>query len=118
MNSATQASSPALGPDAQTLRSPSGPAWVVGSVESIPAALRDAAFSTRCQDFRYYEVLEASLSGQFDFRYFVLQHEATGEWAIQPLFFVDQDLLAGLPLGLRSLFETIRKVWPRFLSSG
>lgn len=115
MNSATQVPSPVFGPDAKPLQTASGPAWVVDSVDGIPVALRESAFATRCQDFRYYEVLEESLSRQFDFRFFVLCHEATGEWAVQPLFFVDQDLLAGVPLGIRSIFSGIRKYWPRFL---
>jgi hypothetical protein len=88
---------------------------VVDAAERIPAAWRAAAFAKRSKDFRYQEVLEASLSGQFEFHYFVLHDEATQAWAIQPFFFVDQDLLAGLPLGIRSLFTWVRKSWPRFL---
>ena len=106
---------PGFGADAIPLRTSVGPAWVVASAKDIPPHLREAAFAGRCQDFRYYEVLEASLREQFDYRYFVLHHETTGEWALQPLFFVDQDLLAGLPRGLRSLFGGIRKFWPSFL---
>ena len=104
-----------FGDDAIQLQTSAGPAWVVSSVERIPAALRGAAFASRCKDFRYYEVQEASVRDQFDYRYFVLHDEASGQWAIQPLFFVQQDLLAGLPQGLRSVFGGIRKVWPGFL---
>ena len=104
-----------FGADAIQLRTSFGPAWVVSSVESIPPGLRGAAFAGRCKDFRYYEVQEASVRDQFDYRYFVLHDEASGQWAIQPLFFVHQDLLAGLPQGLRSLFAGLRKLWPGFL---
>ena len=104
-----------FGADALKLRTSTGPAWVVSSADRIPLQLRRAAFSTRCKDFRYYEVLEASLHGQFHNRYLVLHHEASGEWAVQSLFFVKQDLLAGLPRGLRSLFTGVRKLWPDFL---
>lgn len=104
-----------FGADAIPLRTSVGPAWVVTSIESIPPHLRQAAFAARCKDFRYYEVLEASLRDQFDYRYFVLHDETSGQWALQPLFFVEQDLLAGLPQSLRSLFGGIRKAWPGFL---
>ena len=97
------------------LRTSVGPAWVVSSAARIPEHLRRAAFSTRCKDFRYYEILEASLYEQFDNRYLVLHDEASGEWALQSLFFVNQDLLAGLPQALRTLFTGIRKLWPCFL---
>src|SRR5258708_11590260 len=104
-----------FGADAIPLQTSVGPAWVGSSLESIPLSLRRAAFATRGKDLRYYEVLEATLHEQFDFRCFVLNDTSSGEWALQPLFFVHQDLLAGLPQGLRSLFAGIRKVWPGFL---
>jgi hypothetical protein len=111
----TEIPSPGFGADAIELRTSVGRAWVVTSANSIPLELRRAAFATRCKDFRYYEVVEASLQKQFDCQYFVLHDEASGEWALQSLFFVNQDLLAGLPQGLRSLFTWVRKLWPGFL---
>jgi hypothetical protein len=108
---------PDFGPGAIYLDVPSGGrAWIVPTGESIPEELRRAAFATHSKDFRYYEVLELTLSGQFEFRYLVLRDEASGEWAIQPLFFVNQDLLGGLPLSLKSVVNPIRKIWPRFLT--
>ncbi len=104
-----------FGADALELKTSRGPAWVVTSVERIPVALREAAFAGRCRDFRYYEVTEAGLPEQFEYRYFVLRDEASSDWAIQPFFFVHQDLLAGLPQSVRSLFTGIRKIWPGFL---
>ena len=111
----TDIPSPGFGDDAVPLRTSVGPAWVVTSADKIPPQLRQTAFATHCRDFRYYEVTELSLPEQFDYRYFILHDEASGDWAVQPLFFVHQDLLAGLPQSLRSLFTGIRKVWPSFL---
>ncbi|HSI11938.1 MAG TPA: GNAT family N-acetyltransferase [Chthoniobacter sp.] len=111
----TEISSASFGADALELKTANGRAWVVDSIACIPDALRQAAFAARCRDFRYYEVTEAGLPDQFEYRYFVLHDEASGDWAIQPLFFVHQDLLAGLPQSVRSLFSGIRKVWPGFL---
>ena len=104
-----------FGEDALSLRTSAGPAWVVSSIDAIPLWLRGAAFASRCRDFRYYEVLEVSLRGQFDFHYFLMQEEASGEWAVQPFFFVDQDLLAGLPARLRSAATLVRRFWGGFL---
>lgn len=107
---------PALGQDSESLAIPNGAAWVFAKAASIPEDLRRVAFAHHSKDFRYYEVLERTLSGQFDFRYLVLRDQATGEYAIQPLFFVKQDLLAGLPRKLASLATPIRKLWPGFLT--
>ena len=105
-----------FGADALRFRTTCGPAWVVASAARIPAELRRTALAGRSKDFRYYEMLEETLRTQFDPRYFVLHDEASSEWAVQPFFFVNQDLLAGLPPAIRSLFAPIRKLWPRFLT--
>ena len=104
-----------FGQDSIPLKTSSGPAWVVTSATHLPLELRQAAFVGQCKDFRYHELVEQSLSGQFDFQYFVLYDESSGDWAIQPLFFIDQDLLAGLPPRFRALCSSVRKLWPQFL---
>ena len=105
-----------FGADAFRFRTRSGDGWVVTSAARIPAELRRTALVGRNKDFRYYALLEETLRTQFDYRYFVLHDEASGEWALQPFFFVNQDLLAGLPKAVRSLIGPIRKWWPGFLS--
>ncbi|MEQ1851510.1 MAG: GNAT family N-acetyltransferase, partial [Chthoniobacteraceae bacterium] len=109
------AADPGIGPEALRLDGARGPAWVVKSVAEIPAPIRGAAFASRSKDLRYYELLESSLGEQFDHRYFILRDPASGAWAVQPFFFVQQDLLAGLPRRLRSLVEGIRRRFPGFL---
>ena len=104
-----------FGADAIALRTSVGPAWVVSSCERIPRELRDAAFATQSKDFRFYQLIEESLREQFEYRYFVLRDEASDAWAIQPAFFVHQDLLAGMPRAFRALFAPLRKLWPGFL---
>ena len=105
-----------FGPGALEIPITGGKAWVVSAAASIPAELRRTALRGRNKDFRYYELIEDTLRTQFDYRYFVLRDEASGEQAIQPFFFVNQDLLAGLPKAVRALFAPVRKLWPRFLS--
>jgi hypothetical protein len=74
------------------------------------------AFSAEGKDHRYYEIVEETLYGQFDQKYFVIRNGQTGRVAVQPFFFVDQDLLAGLPARLRRAAASLRKYWPRFLN--
>ena len=106
----------AIDPGALRLETGRGAAWIVDSAGKIPTEIRRAAFATRSKDLRYYEVIERSLGTQFDHRYFILRDQASGAWAVQPFFFVKQDLLAGLPRRLRSLFTGIRRFFPRFLT--
>ena len=80
-----------FGADALRFRTSAGDAWVVTSASRIPKELRRTALAGRHKDFRYYELLEETLREQFDYRYFVLQDEASGEWALQPFFLVNQD---------------------------
>lgn len=93
-----------------------GPAWVVESAAEIDPALRRQAFSRHCKDFRVYEIIEQTLPGQFQYRYFVLENEQTGETTVQPFFFVDQDIALGLPQRIHAMIQRMRRKWPRFLS--
>src|SRR5258708_26760503 len=93
-----------------------GPAWVGHSAGEIDPRIRQSAFAHLCKDFRYYEIIEQTLPTQFKYRYFGLENTATGEVTEQPFFFVDQDLLAGLPEGMRRSAARLRKRWPRLLS--
>ncbi len=101
--------------DFPVTETPFGLVSVVSSVEEIDPFLRQRAFEQHSKDFRYYEIAERTLSGQFDHRYFVLENSDTGEIAIQPFFFVDQDLTTGLPTSVREGLSAIRRRWPRFL---
>lgn len=92
-----------------------GSAHVLNCARDLSPEQRAAAFAARAKDFRYYEIVEESLGRQFEFRYFLLLHQATGESAVQPFFFVNQDLVAGLPRRLRTTVERVRHFWPGFL---
>ncbi|HYR57283.1 MAG TPA: GNAT family N-acetyltransferase [Chthoniobacteraceae bacterium] len=117
MTALPELQAPRRSPDAVEFTTSFGRAFVVTSSEDIDPQLRQEAFAGHCKDFRYYEIAEACLEGQFEHRYFVLENETTGETAIQPFFFVDQDVTAGLPASLRgALVAPLRKLWPRFLN--
>ena len=106
---------PVVSKSAIRMQSAHGPVWVVNSCEEIAPSLWQSAFAEHGKDSRFYQIIERTLRGQFDHRYFVLQNEATGEVAVQPFFFVDQDVTAGSPRILRELMARLRKLFPRFL---
>src|SRR3954471_24168298 len=88
-----------------------GRAWVVESAREIDAAVRQSSYAHHCKDFRFYELIEETLPEQFKYRYFVLEHAATGAVTVQPFFFVDQDLTAGLPAKMADWVARLRKKW-------
>jgi hypothetical protein len=71
-----------FGPDAIALQTSRGPAWVVNSSADIPGELRRPAFADHSKDFRYYQLLEHTLTTQFEYRYLVLYDANSGEWAV------------------------------------
>jgi hypothetical protein len=74
-----------------------------------------AAFRGLAKDHRYYEIVEDTLGADFDCRVLVV-HDRGGEpVALQPCFFVEQDLVATAPALVRSLVGGLRRQWPRLL---
>jgi predicted N-acyltransferase len=74
------------------------------------------ALQNRCQDHRYYEIVEKTLACGFEHHYLLLENRSGDVAAIQPLFFVRQNLVEGVPGKIRSVVDAIRKVFPRFLT--
>jgi predicted N-acyltransferase len=83
-------------------------------LQDVPAwqdALRD-----KCKDHRFYELIVATLTDNFDYRFIVLEDEAGLVRAIQPLFFVQQNLTEGVGAALRRTVDQVRRKFPRFLT--
>jgi hypothetical protein len=74
------------------------------------------AFQNRCKDHRYYEIVEQTLQNDFEHHYLLLEDPSRNARAVQPVFFVRQNLVEGVPGKIRSVVDTIRKVFPRFLT--
>jgi len=94
---------------------PPGSSIIAGS------ELRDSdtwkyAFHNKCKDHRYYEIVEDTLKGRFEHHYLVLADDSGDARAIQPVFFVRQDLIEGVPGKITSILEWVRKIFPRFLT--
>ena len=74
------------------------------------------AFHNKCKDHRYYEIVEETVEGGFEYRYLLLEDGFGKTRAIQPLFFVRQNLIEGVPGKISSIVDRVRKVLPRFLT--
>ena len=74
------------------------------------------ALQNKCKDYRYYEIVEETLQCEFEHHYLLLEDASGKVRSIQPVFFVRQNLVEGLPGKLRSIVDGIRKVFPRFLT--
>src|SRR5215467_9902138 len=86
------------------------------SRHQLPACLRwRQAFASQHKDRRYYEIVEDTIHPEFDYRYFAIRNPAGDITSIQPLFILDQDILAGIHPRFRPLIDTIRRRWPRFM---
>ena len=73
------------------------------------------AFRGLAKDHRYHEIVADTLGGDFDCRGLVV-HDRVGEpVAVQPCFFVEQDLLATAPAFLSAVVSRLRRRWPRLL---
>ena len=73
------------------------------------------AFAGKTKDYRFYEIVADTLGSNFDHHYLLLQDDAGNVRGIQPVFFVRQNLVEGIP-ALRPAVEKIRQRFPRFLT--
>src|SRR5215472_15107870 len=74
------------------------------------------ALQNKSKDHRYYEIVEETLECGFEHHYLQLEDGSGDVRAIQPVFFVRQNLMEGVPGKIRSIVDGIRKVFPRFLT--
>src|SRR3954447_10304100 len=74
------------------------------------------ALQNKCKDHRYYEIVEETLECGFEHDYLLLEDAFGNVRAVQPVFFVRQNLVEGVPGKIRSIVDAIRKMFPRFLT--
>ena len=99
-----------------TIPFPPGVAKVVSRAQLPTCDAWRRAFRNRCKDYRYYEIVEDTLEGGFEYHYLGVQDGSGTVRAIQPVFFVRQNLVEGVPGKIRSVVDLIRKMFPRFLT--
>src|SRR2546427_766165 len=95
---------------------PNGAAKVVALTDVQNREEWKRAFQNRCKDHRYYEIVEETLRNDFEHRYLRVEDPSGNIRAIQPVFFVRQNLVQGVPGKIRSVVDRIRKSFPRFLT--
>ena len=99
----------------QTIPFPQGAARVLSLEDLQDFEEWKRAFTGKCKDHRFYEMVEQTLDPKFEHRYLLLEDREGNVRAIQPLFFVEQNLLDGIP-ALRGAVDAIRRRFPRFLT--
>lgn len=73
------------------------------------------AFGPLRKDSRYYEIVEDTLSNDFEYRYFAIKGPGGQTRAVQPFFVLNQDLLAGVGPAIKAAVSRIRRFWPQFM---
>ena len=98
-----------------TIPFPGGIARVVTSDALQRCDAWTAAFQQKAKDHRFYEIIEQTLDSGFEHHYFVLEDDVGVVRGIQPVFFVRQNLVEGVP-ALRSSVDAVRRALPQFLT--
>ncbi|HMJ06681.1 MAG TPA: GNAT family N-acetyltransferase, partial [Chthoniobacterales bacterium] len=78
--------------------------------ETWPTALQ-----AKAKDHRFYEIVEQTLTSGFEHHYLILEDETGAVRGVQPVFFVQQNLVEGVP-ALRAAVDSVRRTFPRFLT--
>jgi predicted N-acyltransferase len=99
-----------------TIPPPQGVAKVVTFAELQNCDAWSRAFQGKCKDHRYYEIVDETLEGDFEHHYLQLEDDSGTVRAVQPVFFVRQNLVEGVPVKIRSVIDLVRKRFPRFLT--
>jgi hypothetical protein len=103
-------------PPSDAILFPQGMAKVASSADLRNCGAWQRAFQDTCKDHRYYEVVEETLHCGFEHYYLLIEDDSGNVRAIQPVFFVRQNLVEGVPGKVRYLVDGIRKILPRFLT--
>lgn len=92
-----------------------GSTRVVSAAELSQLPEWRSALAHVAKDHRFYEIAEQTLEGGFEHHYLVLADESGKVRGVQPVFFVQQNLVEGVP-ALRGIVDAVRRRYPRFLT--
>jgi predicted N-acyltransferase len=92
-----------------------GTAYVATKADLIDANLWERSFSHLCFDQRHFQTIERTIRQDFDYRYLILEDSHKSVRAIQPMFLIDQDIMAGLPRPVKAVMNAVRRFFPNFL---
>jgi predicted N-acyltransferase len=99
-----------------TFSFPGGIATVLGRGDLARSGEWRVAFRDQCKDHRYYELIEQTLANDFEYQYLLLRDSSATVRGIQPFFFVQQNLVEGVPGGIRRVVDFLRRKFPKFLT--
>jgi len=99
----------------QTIPFADGTAHVVARADLGTYDAWTRAFAGKSKDHRFYEIVADTLGNNFEHHYLVFEDRAGVVRGIQPVFFVQQNLVEGIP-ALRQPVDKIRQRFPRFLT--
>ena len=102
-------------PKFQTIPFTDGVARVLSRAELGTHDAWQRAFEGKTKDHRFYEIVADTLGNNFDHHYLALEDRTGNVRAVQPIFFVQQNLVEGIP-ALRKAVEKVRQRFPRFLT--
>lgn len=74
-----------------------------------------AAFVDQRKDYRYYEIVAATLANDFEYGHFAIRDRDGAIRAVQPFFVVDQDILEGTAGVAQRSAAALRRFYPRLL---
>jgi len=99
-----------------TIQFPQGVLKVVTLAELQNRDAWKRALQNRCKDHRYYEIVEETLQDGFEHHHLLLEDDSGNARGIQPVFFVRQNLVEGVPGKISPIVDRVRKIFPRFLT--
>ena len=102
-------------PTGQTITFADGSARVLAREDLKNLEAWQRAFTGKTKDHRFYEIVADTLDSKFEHHYLLLEDRAGEIRGIQPVFFVQQNLVEGIP-AFRAAVEKIRRRFPGFLT--
>ena len=100
---------------AKTIPFSNGVARVLSRADLASHEAWPRAFEGKTKDHRFYEIVADTLGSNFQHHYLLLEDSGGKVRGIQPVFFVQQNLVEGIP-ALRAAVEKVRQRFPRFLT--
>jgi Acetyltransferase (GNAT) domain len=100
----------------ETIQLPHGLVKIVTRADLQNCDAWKRALQDKPKDHRYYEIIDDTLECGFEHYYLLIEDISGYVRAIQPVFFVRQNLVEAVPGRIRSFIDGIRKVFPRFLT--
>ena len=95
---------------------PCGVSKIVSRAELKDYDAWPKTFRDKAKDHRYYEIVEQTLANDFEHHYLILEDDSGCVRGIQPVFFVRQNLVEGMPGRIRTIVDRVRNIFPRFLT--